>query len=217
MPHEASFVTDSGKEFIITNGIFSNFGTVRITLSADEIENLSDEEIIYALREFAKHKETFEALSRAYEYEWNAKSLSPYHLSVIANSEIVSEKHKQKALYLLKNPETSLEPKENEKTRKSKFTKDGYIYLIKSDTGHYKIGRSKDVFDRIKTFSIKLPFEIELIHQFPADDTLVAEAQLHKNFAQQRVNGEWFDLTPQMVDNIKNLTSYENSVFRGVV
>jgi hypothetical protein len=89
----------------------------------------------------------------------------------------------------------------------------GFIYLIKSETGHYKIGYSRKLFDRIKTFEVKLPFKVELIHQFPTDDVKQAESELHRYFAASRVNGEWFDLTIEQVQEITRLVRYQDGDF----
>lgn len=81
----------------------------------------------------------------------------------------------------------------------------GYVYLIKSASGFYKIGRTKDPSDRIKTFSVKLPFEVEYDHLIETGDMCTLEQNLHDHFANQRVNGEWFSLTPEHVDFIKSI------------
>jgi hypothetical protein len=81
----------------------------------------------------------------------------------------------------------------------------GYVYLVQSPTGAYKIGRAKNPKDRVRTFGVKLPFEIELIHTIEAADYKVAERQLHERFAPKRVNGEWFNLTPEDVASIKSI------------
>lgn len=82
----------------------------------------------------------------------------------------------------------------------------GYIYLIRASTGQYKIGRTKDISSRFNFFVVKLPFEIDLIHHFEADDMRKAEAELHERYKGQRVNGEWFDLDSQDVEVIKGIS-----------
>lgn len=73
--------------------------------------------------------------------------------------------------------------------------KGGYIYLLRSMSGYYKIGRSKNPDNRIKTFSVKLPFEVEYVVVIPSDDMIEFEKSWHDWFADKRVNGEWFSLT----------------------
>ncbi len=85
--------------------------------------------------------------------------------------------------------------------------KPGYVYLIQSPTGAYKIGRTSNPANRIKTFSVKLPFEVEYVCVIPTEDMHGLEAQLHALYAEQRINGEWFNLTPDNVEFIKGLAS----------
>lgn len=84
-----------------------------------------------------------------------------------------------------------------------KMDRAGYVYVLKSPTGTFKIGRSKDPNDRIKTFNVKLPFEVEFEHLIKTDDMYQLESQLHKRFAAQRVGGEFFSLTQSDIDMIK--------------
>lgn len=83
----------------------------------------------------------------------------------------------------------------------------GYVYLIQSPTGAYKIGRTSNPDDRMKTFSVKLPFEVEYVCLIPTPDMYGFEAQLHDHFASKRVNGEWFALDTDDVEYIKGLAS----------
>jgi hypothetical protein len=91
--------------------------------------------------------------------------------------------------------------------RPSRVTKPtpGYVYLIKSPTGAFKIGRTKNPADRLKTFSVKLPFEVEYVCLIPTSDMHGLEADLHGRFTSKHVNGEWFALDATDVDAIKAL------------
>lgn len=82
---------------------------------------------------------------------------------------------------------------------------DGYVYLLMSPTGHYKIGHTREPKVRMKTFEIKLPFEVEFAHLIPTPDRFKLEKELHQKFADRRVNGEWFALTDADVLYIKSL------------
>lgn len=70
----------------------------------------------------------------------------------------------------------------------------GYVYVIKSPTGAYKIGRTIDPDNRLKTFSVKLPFEVEYLYVIPTCDPRGLEGELHNKFKDKRINGEWFSL-----------------------
>jgi len=85
-------------------------------------------------------------------------------------------------------------------------TKPGYIYLLKSADGYYKIGCSQNVQSRMKAFSTQLPHPPELLHTIPAGDMYRAEEGLHKRYAHCRVRGEWFALAEEDVRAICAIT-----------
>lgn len=84
--------------------------------------------------------------------------------------------------------------------------KAGYVYLIQSSTGAYKIGRTKDPSSRSKTFGVQLPFEVEFIATIATADMFALEAKLHIEFDAKRINGEWFALDTSDVEYIKSIT-----------
>lgn len=81
----------------------------------------------------------------------------------------------------------------------------GFVYLLKSVTGHWKIGRTVSPKDRLKTFGIQLPFEVEFEHLIPTNNMAEAESRLHIRFEARHVNGEWFALTDEDVAYIKSI------------
>lgn len=80
----------------------------------------------------------------------------------------------------------------------------GFVYLLQSPTGHFKIGRTKDPENRRATFGVKLPFPVEFIHLIACDDMHEMERGLHRRFAHRRLDGEWFALTTEDIDWIKS-------------
>lgn len=44
----------------------------------------------------------------------------------------------------------------------------GYVYLVQSDTGYYKIGSSRSVPGRIQQLQCANPGQLKLLHQFPS-------------------------------------------------
>jgi hypothetical protein len=83
----------------------------------------------------------------------------------------------------------------------------GYVYLVRSVSSAYKIGRTRNPEDRQRTFGIQLPFEVEFIALIEAEDMYTLERELHNRFAQKRINGEWFALSASDVEFIKGLAS----------
>lgn len=80
----------------------------------------------------------------------------------------------------------------------------GYIYLVqKEGTNLYKIGKTVDPYGRIRKFQILLPFPIEAIHLIESDNYDLAETHLHQKYADCRKGGEWFELAPEQIEEIK--------------
>jgi hypothetical protein len=81
----------------------------------------------------------------------------------------------------------------------------GYVYLLRSETGHYKIGKTKDPENRLATFSVKLPFPVAYEHVIATPDMASLEKSLHLQFEHRRINGEWFVLDDDEIAYIKSL------------
>lgn len=89
----------------------------------------------------------------------------------------------------------------------------GYVYLLKSLDGYYKIGKSVEPAARIHNLGVVLPFPIETEHYFSCDDYSEAETALHRKYADFRLKGEWFNLPDAEVAWIKSVRRYEETVF----
>lgn len=105
------------------------------------------------------------------------------------------------------NPKPILRPS---KVNANQDRKKGFVYVLQSPTGAYKIGRTKSPEDRLKTFSVKLPFEVEYTCLIKAEDMYSAEKRLHEKFSEKRINGEWFKLNENDIDYIKSLQGASN-------
>lgn len=79
----------------------------------------------------------------------------------------------------------------------------GYVYLVWSQHG-FKIGKSVNVKQRTKLFSVKLPFDIRVEHYAKFSDYTQAEQTLHQHFHSQRLDGEWFELSAADISLIKS-------------
>lgn len=88
----------------------------------------------------------------------------------------------------------------------TRTSKPGYVYLLKSPLGAYKIGKTSNPDNRIKTFSVKLPFEVEYTCVIKCVDMNELEKRLHAKFADKRINGEWFALTTDDIEYIRWLS-----------
>lgn len=86
-----------------------------------------------------------------------------------------------------------------ETKRRTRFPKKrpqypGFIYLLKTDEGLYKIGKTKRLDSRLTSFGLTLPFPVKLTTSYHVPDMHATEAYWHRLFASKRVNGEWFRL-----------------------
>ena len=75
-----------------------------------------------------------------------------------------------------------------------------YVYLIESENGDYKIGRTrKDPKERVKQLQTSSSEKLNLIFQFETSNELLMERMLHMHFHNTRKMGEWFVLTDEQV------------------
>lgn len=95
---------------------------------------------------------------------------------------------------------------EERRAAQSVRTTAGYVYLLKEVNGiHHKIGRTINPKNRLKTFSVKLPYQVEYVHVIQTDDMYTLEYELHTRYASKRVDGEWFLLDETDIAEIRAL------------
>lgn len=88
----------------------------------------------------------------------------------------------------------------------------GWIYVLESVPGIYKIGKTAELNHRIKQLSIQLPFRVSISYAFYTPDRHHVERFLHGLFMSSRMNGEWFHL-----DSIEDLAIIqEHACFSGL-
>lgn len=90
----------------------------------------------------------------------------------------------------------------------------GYVYLIGSPTfGWYKIGKSITPEVRITNIGVLLPFKIHIIGVWKADNHHLMETTLHEMYADNRINGEWFEFTKKYVYEVFNKIPAETRIY----
>jgi len=166
---------------------------------------------------FEKESE-IDAIIKVYSRDWedwlNHPDLTGQHtLMDVINSKLAPDSLKDKARHYLSKSQEVIHRQKIESPIKH-APRAGYIYLIKAETGHCKIGRTKSIKNRMEFFGVKLPFKFDIIHTFPADDMYDAERDLHSIFAEKRTNGEWFHLTDEDVSRISGISQYREGFFQ---
>ena len=78
-------------------------------------------------------------------------------------------------------------------------TRNGHIYVVHTN-GYHKIGRSSNVKERINGLRATVPTPLELICTIPSTDTYTDEKNLHERFDDKRTQGEWFELTEEDIE-----------------
>lgn len=81
----------------------------------------------------------------------------------------------------------------------------GFIYLLDSQVGYWKIGRSGVPVQRIGKLEVVLPFELDVVALIETANMYVMESKLHQRYAAKRVRGEWFRLETDDIAYIKSL------------
>lgn len=93
----------------------------------------------------------------------------------------------------------------------------GYVYILKDIeiSGYYKIGKTSQPYERMKTFGVRLPFAAELVHVIECDNADRLEIKLHYQFADKRKQGEWFALTDEDIKSLKLLNQVQMNGHNG--
>jgi len=79
----------------------------------------------------------------------------------------------------------------------------GFVYFIGTPTfGWYKIGKSKTPEVRIRDLGILLPFKLEVLAVWRAENHHQMERALHEIYAPQKINGEWFEFSRKQAQEV---------------
>ena len=103
----------------------------------------------------------------------------------------------------LKKAVSYVKPKPAEKPKPKREKETGYVYLLYADNGLIKIGKTKSLQQRLDHFTAKLPYELRLVGTIKSERYGEIEAELHRLFHDKRKRGEWFDLSEEDLESIK--------------
>lgn len=74
----------------------------------------------------------------------------------------------------------------------------GYVYLIKCGPRH-KIGVTSDMNRRMDQLRGQSPYPLEIVHYAQGHNNSAMESRLHREYAEHRVHGEWFEFGPDQI------------------
>ncbi|MCU7667278.1 GIY-YIG nuclease family protein [Bacillus thuringiensis] len=156
-----------------------------------------------ALREFTIPSEYYGEITEIYmedEKEYNKllaeEILKQFNINEPMDSPVLHKSH-------ISND--SIDTKHNDTEPASESSERGYVYFIKEDyAGRIKIGKTKDINQRLDTFNVKLPFHVDLLHVIESNNYHYTEKLFHILFQAKRVNGEWFELNETDITWIKS-------------
>ncbi len=77
-----------------------------------------------------------------------------------------------------------------------------HVYFISDEQGTVKIGISHEPNERLASLQTGHPEPLELLHAVSfrtSAEARMAESAMHHAFAEQRLNGEWFDLSDRQL------------------
>ena len=87
------------------------------------------------------------------------------------------------------------------------------VYIIKTSKRLYKIGKTKDLQQRLSVYHTHLPIVFRVVRQYLAKNMNELEEALHIVYQHKRVKGEWFELKEDdliICDNIARNYALEN-------
>ncbi len=192
---DSDCVTALGVALVINPAVTKYLSVCEITAQDLQHENDHYSNMFYEeLKNFESERDNcLRIISEKYpNYEMTTAVIFMNFSSYIKNNIQASNERAQKRL-------------DARKVKAKRFNTEGYVYLIQSPTEAYKIGCTKNPKNRMKTFGVKLPFEVEYIALIKSDNHKQLESDLHETFEDKRIDGEWFALTPDDVEYIKGL------------
>lgn len=85
----------------------------------------------------------------------------------------------------------------------------GFVYLMRSGNGYYKIGISKNAKSRLYGLQRQFPIAIEIVHKIASNNYRNVEKYLHRKFSHKRAEYEWFKLEAEDIQWITSLQDCE--------
>ena len=81
--------------------------------------------------------------------------------------------------------------------------REGFVYFLLDEGGLVKIGRTKDLERRIKSLKNAHPSKCSVLIEISTKDMITLERKYHERFAHKKSHGEWFTLSKQELDTVR--------------
>jgi len=81
----------------------------------------------------------------------------------------------------------------------------GHVYFLQDDHNRIKIGKTKNLSNRIFGIGLNLPVRPKLFHSIETDNITILERHFHSMFKKYRLNGEWFDIPQEELLKIQEI------------
>lgn len=91
-----------------------------------------------------------------------------------------------------------------------------YIYFITDDCGEYKIGYSKNTYQRLKTLQTARSKQLRIAAQIPTDFGRKTECALHRALAKFNIGGEWFAFTNDDLEFAKDACIKIENIYKSL-
>lgn len=84
-----------------------------------------------------------------------------------------------------------------------------FVYLVRAENGLVKIGKTSDMERRFKTLDTMCPVDLEIVGCISSELADELEDKLHAEFDDVRVKGEWFALSLDNIESIKQRYEFD--------
>ncbi|MDR7074194.1 GIY-YIG nuclease family protein [Fictibacillus barbaricus] len=99
-----------------------------------------------------------------------------------------------------------------DKQVKKDLSEVGYVYFLKEvNSGIVKIGKTKNLQNRITSLISMLPYKSELIHSILTPNYSNLESYFHNLYCKKKVKGEWFNLD---LDDIHFIINFNEEIVK---
>ena len=127
-----------------------------------------------------------------------------------------NDEHPDDLRRIVESQKRKLEAKElrtKKKELKQKFEQQkrtsGFVYILRSENGYYKIGKAMNVKSRLIAWQRTFPVKIDLLFSFACNDRNKVEKILHRKYAKKRIEIEWYALDENDLRYLSSIKDFD--------